>query len=167
MVMSQTACKRSCVRPSTDIDVHPLRYHYWRASSNHFWTRTAFPLPTSLQPESINNITGTPTVIGKRGKLVSLPAVSTSIQNTTSTRNSTTLVALLPDNAVNSTGLSILASTAAGHFRDWKVVWEVDSGCEAEVLFDRYRLAASGSEVLSLYLVDGMVRVVDLDVSDV
>lgn len=47
------------------------------------------------------------------------------------------------------------------------MVWEVNSGCEAEVLFDRYRLAASGSEVLSLYLVDGMVRVVDLDVSDV
>lgn len=47
------------------------------------------------------------------------------------------------------------------------MVWEVESGCEAEVLFDQYRMKESGNQALSLYLVDGMVRVIDLDVKDV
>ena len=86
-------------------------------------------------------------MIGKRGKLAAL---------------STSLFALLPSNAPNSTALSVLRSTAAGHFRDWQVVWEAASGSRAEVLYDRYRLTADG--VLSMFLVDGAeLRVVDLE----
>lgn len=96
------------------------RYHYWR-STTAYWTRIAFPLDLP----SINNVTNTPTVIGKRGKLI--PCGSS-------------LLALLPSNAPNSTALSILRSTAQGHFADWNVAWEVESGCVAEPLFDRYRL---------------------------
>ncbi|EGO23046.1 hypothetical protein SERLADRAFT_471713 [Serpula lacrymans var. lacrymans S7.9] len=127
-----------------------LWYHYWR-SVDTFWTRTAFPLDIP----SDYNITGTPTYIGKRGKLVVLP-------------NSQSLLAILPDNAPNSTALSILRSTADGHFADWTTVWEVSSGCVAEPLFDRYRLnvANGGDGVLSLYLVNGTeVQIWDLDVN--
>ncbi|KAI0065217.1 hypothetical protein BV25DRAFT_1880942 [Artomyces pyxidatus] len=120
-------------------------YHYWRSTTAH-WTRT--PLPLDLP--SINNITNTPTVIGKRGKLATIPS-------------SNTLLALLPSNAPYSSAFSVLASTPAGHFHDWSVVWEVGSGCEAEILFDRYRLA-QGDGVLSLFMVNGtQVQVVDLD----
>ncbi|VDB84608.1 unnamed protein product [Peniophora sp. CBMAI 1063] len=123
-------------------------YHYWR-STRSYWTRT--PLPLDLP--SINNVTNTPTVIGKRGKLVPV---------TSSSGGGSTLLAILPDNAANSTGLSILASTDAGRFRDWEVVWEVQEGCGWEPLVDRYRLGEDG--VLSLYLVNGTdVVVADLD----
>ncbi|KAJ4477381.1 hypothetical protein J3R30DRAFT_3657811 [Lentinula aciculospora] len=125
-------------------------YHYWR-NTDIDWTRTPFPL--SLAAHSINNITRTPTVIGKRGKLVSPPGHET-------------LLAILPSNAPNSTGLSILASTPQNHFRDWKIIWEISSGCGWEPLFDRYRLNMEdgGDGVLSLYLIDGKdVVVMDLD----
>ncbi|KAI0631533.1 hypothetical protein C8Q77DRAFT_1127375 [Trametes polyzona] len=131
-------------------------YHYWRSTTAH-WTRT--PLPLAPELVTANNITGTPTVIGKRGKLVAPP---------NSPHHS--LLAILPSNAPNSTALSILRSTAAGHFRDWEAVWEVPSGCGWEPLFDRYRLdtRAGGDEVLSLFLVNGTsIQVVDLDVSGV
>jgi hypothetical protein len=94
---------------------------------------------------SANNITETPTVIGKRGKVVA---------------GSDILYAILPSNAPNSTALSIISSTASGHFRDWQVVWEAREGCLAEPLFDRYRLSEDG--VLSLFLVNGTA----LQVSD-
>ncbi|KAJ3987375.1 hypothetical protein F5890DRAFT_1405324 [Lentinula detonsa] len=125
-------------------------YHYWR-SSEIDWTRIALPL--SLAAHSINNITRTPTVIGKRGKLVSPPGFDT-------------LLAVLPSNAPNSTGLSILGSTSRRHFEDWKILWEISSGCGWEPLFDRYRLNMEdgGDGVLSLYLVNGTeVVVMDLD----
>ncbi|KAJ3778118.1 hypothetical protein FB446DRAFT_679990 [Lentinula raphanica] len=125
-------------------------YHYWR-SSNIDWTRTPLPLP--LAEHSINNITKTPTVIGKRGKLVSPPG-------------SDNLLAVLPSNAPNSTGLSILGSTSRGRFQDWKILWEISSGCGWEPLFDRYRLNMEngGDGVLSLYLINGTeVVVMDLD----
>lgn len=125
------------------------RYHYWRSTTNN-WTRTPLPLDIA----STNNVTNTPTVIGKRGKILS--------------RNSHLLV-VLPSNAANSTALSILASTADGHFRDWEVVWEVPSGSVAEPLFDRYRLDETngGDGVLSLFLVNGTnVEVLDLDLSE-
>ncbi|TBU45349.1 hypothetical protein BD309DRAFT_1017869 [Dichomitus squalens] len=127
-------------------------YHYWRSTTQH-WTRTALPPPSELQ--TINNITGTPTVIGKRGKIVAPPQSS-----------SHSLLLILPDNAANSTGLSILRSTAAGHFRDWEVVWEAASGNAWEPLFDRYRLEEDG--VLSLFVVNGTaIQVVDFDLSGV
>ncbi|KAI0337868.1 hypothetical protein BDW22DRAFT_1339134 [Trametopsis cervina] len=119
-------------------------YHYWRSTSAH-WTRTPLPSPTELG--SSNNITGTPTVIGKRGKLVF---------------GAGALFAILPSNAPNSTALSIIGSTAAGHFRDWEVLWEAPEGCVAEPLFDRYRLAENG--VLSLFLVNGTsLQVLDFE----
>ncbi|KAL5514016.1 hypothetical protein ACEPAG_2777 [Sanghuangporus baumii] len=132
-------------------------YHYWRSTAAH-WTRTPLPLPSELIPASANNVTGTPTVIGKRGKLFS---------------RGSSLFALLPSNAANSSALSILGSTAQGHFRDWTVVWEVGSGCDAEPLFDRYRLESEdaggdGDGVLSLFLVNGTnLEVLDLDLSEV
>ncbi|CAL1702651.1 unnamed protein product [Somion occarium] len=123
-------------------------YHYWRSTTRD-WTRTALPLPNEL--ESSNNITGTPTVIGKRAKLVSPPTKS----------GASTLLAILPSNAPNSTALSILASTAVGHFRDWKVVWEASSGCGWEPLFDRYRLQDG---ILSLFLINGTdIQVVEFE----
>ncbi|KAI0694041.1 hypothetical protein BC835DRAFT_1033933 [Cytidiella melzeri] len=119
-------------------------YHYWRSTTTD-WTRTPLPLPADLP--SANNITGTPTVIGKRGKLVAALG---------------TLYAILPSNAPNSTALSIIGSTAVGQFRDWRVLWEASEGCVAEPLFDRYRLLYDG--VLSLFLVNGSaVQVVDFD----
>ncbi|KAJ3873865.1 hypothetical protein F5051DRAFT_431824 [Lentinula edodes] len=125
-------------------------YHYWR-NTDIDWTRTPFPL--SLAAHSINNITRTPTVIGKRGKLVSPPGFDI-------------LLAILPSNSPNSTGLSILSSTPEGHFQDWKILWEISSGCGWEPLFDRYRLNMEdgGDGVLSLYLINGTdVVVMDLD----
>jgi len=95
-------------------------------------------------------VTGTPTVIGKRGKLVAPPSNGAS-----------TLLAILPSNAANSSALSILGSTAEGHFRDWKVLWETSNGCGWEPLFDRYRLQEG---VLSLYVVNGTdMQVVDFE----
>ena len=85
-------------------------------------------------------------MIGKRGKLVTVPSSPGTV-------GATTLLALLPSNAVNSTAFSILASTDAGHFRDWSVAWEIQSGCGWEVLFDRYRLRDEG--VLSLFMING------------
>ncbi|KAH9933964.1 uncharacterized protein BXZ73DRAFT_46129 [Epithele typhae] len=128
-------------------------YHYWRSTTSH-WTRTPLPLPPTLQ--TTNNITATPTVIGKRGKVVPVPASSFS--------GPASILLLLPSNAPNSTALSILRSTAAGHFRDWEAVWEAESGCGWEPLYDRYRLAEDG--VLSMFLVNGTeVQVVDFDLS--
>lgn len=140
----------SSVHAILGIDFKASRYHYWRSTTN-VWTRT--PLPLSLAAHSINNITRTPTVIGKRGKLVA-------------PTGSDMLLALLPDNAVNSTGLSIIGSTSQGDFRDWKILWEVAAGCGWEPLFDRYRLNLEdgGDGVLSLYLINGTeVVVMDLD----
>jgi len=132
----------------TDVE---MWYHYWRDLTNN-WTRT--PLPSQLSPPSVNNITGTPTVIGKRGKLLSPPPKLSS---------QATLFAILPSNVPNSTGLSILQSTAKGMFIDWRVVWEVETGCGWEPLFDRHRLL-QGDGVLSLYVVNGTnVGVLDLD----
>ena len=123
------------------IDIH--RYHYWR-DTDAYWYRDAL---SSMFP-SINNVTSTPTVIGKRGKLLSYQE---------------TLLAVLPSNAPKSTALSILASTASGKFKDWKVVWEATSGNVAEPLFDRYRVADG---VLSLFIVNGTeVQVVDMDLA--
>ena len=120
---------------------YTTRYHYWRDTNAH-WTRTALPSPANLI--SKNNITGTPTVIGKRGKLVS---------------SKDTLYAILPSNAPNSTALSIVGSTVSGNFLDWKVIWESSNGNTAEPLFDRYRLSDG---VLSLFLVNGTnLQVVD------
>lgn len=48
-------------------------------------------------------------------------------------------------------------------------MWEVESGCVAEPLFDRYRLdtAEGGDGVLSLFLVNGTeVQVLDMDLSE-
>ena len=121
--------------------VSSTRYHYWRDTNAH-WTRSALPLTLP----SINNITNTPTVIGKRGKLLSYRD---------------TLLAIFPSNAANSTALSILASTAGGSFEDWYIAWEATSGCVAEPLFDRYRVVDG---ILSLFLVNGTaVQVVDMD----
>ncbi|KAI0821726.1 hypothetical protein BC628DRAFT_1422357 [Trametes gibbosa] len=131
-------------------------YHYWRSTTAH-WTRT--PLPLARELASANNITGTPTVIGKRGKLVAPPRSPHG-----------SLLAILPSNAPNSSALSILRSTAAGHFRDWEAVWEAPSGCGWEPLFDRYRLDvdAGGDGLLSLFLVnDTVIEVVDFDVNGV
>ncbi|KDQ57950.1 hypothetical protein JAAARDRAFT_34765 [Jaapia argillacea MUCL 33604] len=133
-------------------------FHYWRSPIGT-WTRTPFPL--TITPPSINNVTNTPTVIGKRGKFVALPATPSP---SPSPAGGTTLLAILPSNAPNSTALSILSSTSAASFGDWKVVWEVESGCGWEPLFDRYRLEEDG--VLSLYLVNGTrVVVTDLELS--
>ncbi|KAH8105273.1 hypothetical protein BXZ70DRAFT_887078 [Cristinia sonorae] len=115
-------------------------YHYWR-STTKAWTRSPLPLPAALP--SLNNVTGTPTVIGKRAKLLSPPPRK---------GQPTSLLAILPSNAPNSTALSILGSTATGHFRDWSVLWEISEGCGWEPLFDRYRLEQG---VLSLYVVNG------------
>jgi hypothetical protein len=122
-----------------------IRYHYWR-STTIAWTRTPLPL-------DVHSIVRTPTVIGKRGKLATYNSPDTGI----------TLFAILPSNASNSTALAILASTAAGHFRDWSVVWEADSGCGWEPQLDRRRLGSEGDDVLSLLLVNGTdVAVLDL-----
>jgi len=158
-------------------------YHYWRTPPPQgFWVRRALPLNIREDP---NNVTGTPTVIGKRGKLVAVSSSSSKPNNTTLGEEETTyLLAILPSNAPNSTALTILASSpgqSAGsenyltQFTDWTVVWSVANGSSpgtsaAEPLFDRYRLAQDG--VLSLFLVGGSqdsiggnVTVVDLDVS--
>lgn len=93
-------------------------------------------------------------MIGKRGKII--PCGSS-------------VLALLPSNAVNATAFSILRSTAGAHFRDWEIAWESESGCVAEPLFDRYRLDKTdgGDGVLSLFLVNGTaVQVLDMDLTD-
>lgn len=131
--------------------IHIYRYHYWRSTTAH-WTRTPFPF--SLP--SANTVTNTPTVIGKRGKLIS---------------HNSNLLAILPSNAPNSSAISILSSTSQEHFRDWEVVWESPDGCGWEPLFDRYRLVTplqggGGDGILSLFLVNGTnVTVLDMDLS--
>ncbi|GJJ14379.1 hypothetical protein Clacol_008643 [Clathrus columnatus] len=50
------------------------------------------------------------------------------------------LIMILPDNAPNSTALTLISSTAEGHFRDWRTILETD-GNGWEPVFDRYRLA--------------------------
>lgn len=134
-------------------------YHYWRSTIGH-WTRNPFPSP-SLLPGS-HNITGTPTPLGKRGKLVAVPPANS---NNASESDDSMLLALLPSNAPNSTAFVILRSTAQGHFRDWIVVWEGD-GCGWEPLFDREWLEQSGGKVLSVFLVNGtQLEIVDFDLS--
>ncbi|OBZ73458.1 hypothetical protein A0H81_06921 [Grifola frondosa] len=123
--------------------------------AQHNYTLDAYCVSPPAVLHSANNITGTPTVIGKRGKLVAPPRSSAH-----------SLLAVLPSNAPNSSALSILRSTAAGHFRDWSVLWETPSGCGWEPLFDRYRLDQDG--ILSLFLVNGTnVQVVDFELVDV
>jgi hypothetical protein len=96
----------------------------------------------------------TPTPVGKRGKLA---AVSTP-------DGGVSLLAILPSNAANSTALVVLAGTARGQFRDWRVVYDVPSGCGWEPALDRRRLGQEGDGVLSLMLVNGTaVSVVDLE----
>lgn len=133
-------------------------------------------------------MTGTPTVIGKRGKLVTVSSSSKLNRTTLGEEETTYLLAILPSNAPNSTALTILASTSKAsasstestnyltQFTDWSVVWSVANGSSpgtsaAEPLFDRYRLAQDG--VLSLFLVaggetatgSGNITVVDLDLT--
>jgi hypothetical protein len=118
-----------------------LWYHYWRSTTID-WTRT--PLP-----ESVKNALK-PTVIGKRGKVLSLGE---------------NLYMLLPSNAANSTALSLIKATAGGHFRDWSQVWDADEGCTAEPVFDQSRLAQDG--VLSVLVVNGTeVGVLDIHLRD-
>lgn len=113
-------------------------YHYWRSTTDN-WTRTV-----------LSNLTATPTVIGKRGKIVA---------------HNSNLLLILPDNAANSTALTLLASTASGHFRDWTTVWETE-GNGWEPVFDRYRLAEGGDGVLSMLVINGtQIQVVDLDLN--
>ncbi|KAF8590350.1 hypothetical protein K439DRAFT_1330017 [Ramaria rubella] len=108
-------------------------YHYWRSTTNN-WTRTL-----------LSNLTVTPTVIGKRGKVVAYKS---------------NLVMVLPDNAANSTLLTLLASTADGHFRDWTTIWTTE-GNGWEPIFDRYRLPDG---VLSMLVINGTeIQVLDLD----
>ncbi|KAJ3489192.1 hypothetical protein NLI96_g2298 [Meripilus lineatus] len=138
-------------------------YHYWRRPApSHFWTRG--PLPLSPALATVNNITDTPTVIGKRGKLFSQtnPPKSSPSSNFSS---GTILYAILPSNAPNSTAFSILSSTSGADFNDWKVEWEAKSGCGWEPLFDRYRLTDPEEDgVLSIYVVDeGEVKVLDFE----
>jgi len=109
-----------------------LWYHYWRSTTQN-WTRTP-----------LTHLTVTPTVLGKRGKVATFKS---------------NLILILPDNAPNSTALTLLSSTAAGHFRDWKVLWETE-GNGWEPLFDRSRMADG---VLSMLIVNGTeIQVVDL-----
>ncbi|KIJ31449.1 hypothetical protein M422DRAFT_185901 [Sphaerobolus stellatus SS14] len=113
-----------------------LWYHYWRSTTKD-WTRSPF-LDLSV----------TPTVLGKRGKLAAYHD---------------NLIAILPDNAPNSTRLQLLGSTAQGHFSDWSVLWDgVGNGWEP--LLDRTRL---NEGVLSMLIVNGtQVEVVDFELSD-
>jgi len=111
-----------------------LWYHYWRSTTND-WTRTPFL-----------NLSITPTVLGKRGKLAAMGS---------------NIIAVLPDNSPNSTILQLLASTAQGHFRDWNIIWEGE-GNGWEPLLDRTRVADG---VLSLLIVNGTnVEVVDFEI---
>ena len=100
-------------------------------------------------------------MIGKRGKIVAI-APPQSLDHA--------VLLVLPSNAENSSALSILRSTAAGHFRDWETVWEAPDGCGWEPLFDRYRLdeGSGGDGVLSLFLVNGTaIQVVDIDLTGI
>jgi hypothetical protein len=70
---------------------------------------------------------------------------------------------VLPSNVMNSTALAVLASSAAGHFRDWRTVWSVEKGSRWEPLLDPARVAEG---VLSLFVVNGTrVGVVDVDLA--
>ena len=135
-------------------------YHYWRSTAG-YWTRAPFPMPSSL-PGS-HNVTGTPTPLGKRGKLVAVPPASSN--KSSARRNETTLLALLPSNSPESSALSILQSSSKGQFRDWSVAWEGE-GCGWEPLFDREWFEESDGTVLSVFLVNGtQLEVVDFDLS--
>jgi hypothetical protein len=164
---------------TNELTCYPLhRFHYHRSPSGKRWTRTALPLPSSLPllpgvPEIGKNVTGTPTVIGKRGKLFAVAGasslVSSSQQNASDANpglvenDSVTLYVILPSNAPASSALAVLASTSAHGFRDWVVVWAVGAGCGAEPVFDRYRLAEDG--ILSVLMVNGTeVQVWDFDI---
>ncbi|KAJ3554747.1 hypothetical protein NM688_g2946 [Phlebia brevispora] len=128
-------------------------YHYWRSTAG-LWTRNPLPPPDALLGSY--NITGSPTVIGKRGKFV---APSDTQSDTVAA-----LLAILPSNAPNSTAFTIIKSTAVGHFRDWEVLWAAADGCSAEPLFDRYRLQED--DVLSVFLVNGReVQVLDFELN--
>lgn len=70
---------------------------------------------------------------------------------------------VLPDNAPNSTALTLISSTAENHFRDWRTIFETE-GNGWEPVFDRYRLADG---VLSMMIINGSeVQVWDLTLSD-
>ena len=113
-----------------------FRYHYWRSTTIN-WTRTP-----------LLNLSVTPTVLGKRGKI-------TAYHNN--------LIAILPDNSPNSTKLQLLASTAEGHFKDWKVLWDGE-GNGWEPVLDKGRIKDG---VLSLLVVNGTeVGVVDFELAD-
>jgi hypothetical protein len=63
----------------------------------------------------------------------------------------------------NSSALALFKSTAQGHFRDWEEVWSANSGCAAEPVFDRSRLAEG---TLSVLTVNGtQVGVLDIDLN--
>ena len=103
-------------------------------------------------------------MIGKRGKLFSPPLRgSTSISSFKSQKSA--IYAILPSNVPNSTAFSILSSTASSDFNEWNAVWEAESGCGWEPLFDRYRLTDPDEDgVLSVYVVDdGEVKVLDFE----
>lgn len=149
-------------RENTTADGVERWYHYWKgtnAKGGIEWTRVPFPL--SIDGDK-NNVTSTPTVIGKRGKLVSVTHHET--QRTRAEPPATHLLAILPSNAPRSNALTILHSTSTHRFRDWTVVWQSEIGCGWEPLFDRYRLDEA---VLSLYLTNGgKVEVVDLSIGN-
>lgn len=110
------------------------RYHYWRSTDND-WTRTA-----------LTNLSVTPIPLGKRGKVVAYGS---------------SLIMILPDNL--STALTLISSTAKGHFNDWHKILETD-GNGWEPVFDRYRLADG---VLSMMVINGTeVQVWDITLSD-
>lgn len=112
------------------------RYHYWRSTDNN-WTRAA-----------LTNLSVIPIPLGKRGKVVAYK---------------TNLIMVLPDNAPNSTALTLISSTAENHFRDWRTIFETE-GNGWEPVFDRYRLADG---VLSMMIINGSeVQVWDLTLSD-
>lgn len=139
------------------------RYHYWRSSPSSatipLWTRFALPPALAGYPDS-GSSGGIAT--GKRGKTVPY----------TYPDGTEALFMILPTNVVNSTGLTILASTPKANFEDWGIVWEIDSGCGWEPLVDKGRLGVFGTEkgwsndgVLSLFIANGTeVQVWDFSV---
>ncbi|RPB08615.1 hypothetical protein P167DRAFT_539172 [Morchella conica CCBAS932] len=98
-----------------------LWYHYWRSATG-IWTRNAI---------SISGL-GAPTATGLRGKL----AIA----------NSGELIALIPSNT--NTEVYIYASTVAGSFKDWKLLW-TGTGFSTEPLFDKARL--KDQNILSVF----------------
>ncbi|TFL03086.1 hypothetical protein BDV98DRAFT_565386 [Pterulicium gracile] len=147
-------------------------YHYYRTpnvltpepASASYWFRAALPLNLADDP---NSVTNTPAIIGKRGKLVFVSSSSNLTEGVNAT-DGTTLLALLPSNAPNSTAFSILAANSWNDFTDWETVWSVEEGCGWEPLFDRERIQLGGpgtgeEKVLSLFMVNGTaVQVWDL-----